>query len=89
MKKPPMRMCAACREKREKREMLRFVRTADGIVVADETGRLNGRGAYLCRRAECMKRAIKARALDRALECAVDKAMLENLAVKYASEQAV
>ena len=86
MKKPPMRMCAACREKREKRELLRFVRTAEG-VLPDETGRVNGRGAYLCKAEACMRRAIKIRALDRALETLVDKAMLEALAARYANAQ--
>ncbi|MCL2672213.1 MAG: YlxR family protein [Clostridiales bacterium] len=83
MKKPPMRMCAACREKREKRELLRFVRTAEGTILPDETGRVNGRGAYLCKQSACMRKAIKIRALDRALECPVDKTMLEQLAEKY------
>lgn len=87
MKKAPMRMCAACREKREKREMLRFVRTAEGTVLPDESGRTGGRGAYLCKQTACMRKAIKIRALDRALECPIDKSILEALAEKYENEQ--
>ena len=51
MKKVPMRMCVACREMKPKKELIRVVRTPEGEIVADETGRKNGRGAYLCRSA--------------------------------------
>ena len=68
MKKVPMRMCVACREMKPKKELIRVVRTPEGEVVADETGRKNGRGAYLCRAEACFNRAVKTRALERALE---------------------
>ena len=68
MKKVPMRMCVACREMKPKKELLRVVRTPEGEIVADETGRKNGRGAYLCRSEACFNKAVKTRALDRALE---------------------
>jgi len=53
---------------RPKKELLRVVRTTEGDLRLDETGRQNGRGAYLCRDADCLKRALKIRALERALE---------------------
>lgn len=63
-----MRMCVACREMKPKRELIRVVRTPEGEIVADETGRKNGRGAYLCRAEACLGKAVKTRALERALE---------------------
>ena len=68
MKKVPMRMCVACREMKPKKELIRVVRTPEGEIVADETGRKNGRGAYLCRSEACFNKAVKTRALERALE---------------------
>ena len=63
-----MRMCVACREMKPKKELIRVVRTPEGEIVADETGRKNGRGAYLCRAEACFNKAVKTRALERALE---------------------
>ena len=63
-----MRMCVACREMKPKKELIRVVRTPEGEIVADETGRKNGRGAYLCRAEACFNKAVKTRALVRALE---------------------
>ena len=80
MKKIPMRMCVACREMRAKKDLMRVVRTENGLVP-DKTGKLNGRGAYLCRSAACLAKALKTRALERALEAPVTdelKATLES-----------
>ena len=63
-----MRMCVACREMKLKKELIRVVRTPEGQVIADLTGRKNGRGAYLCRSEACLNKAVKTRALERALE---------------------
>ena len=68
-KKVPMRMCVGCREMKPKRELLRVVRGPEGDISFDLTGRKPGRGAYVCRSAECLKRAIKQRQLERAFEC--------------------
>ena len=67
-KKIPMRMCVACRTMRPKKELVRIVRTPEGEVLADTTGRMNGRGAYVCRDPECLKKAIKIRALETKVE---------------------
>lgn len=79
MKKVPMRMCVACREMKPKKELIRVVRTPEGEIVADETGRKNGRGAYLCRSETCLNKALKIRALDRALEQPLTEAAVDAL----------
>ena len=67
IRKKPQRMCMACREMRDKRQLLRVVRTPQGQLELDRGGRLAGRGAYLCCEAECWKRALKSHAIERAL----------------------
>ena len=66
-KHTPVRMCAICRDKTSKRALTRVVRGADGIQI-DPTGKLNGRGAYLCDRPECWQRAMKSDVLAKALK---------------------
>ena len=63
----PVRTCVGCRESRPKRDLVRVVRLADDGIVVDETGKRNGRGAYLCRRRPCWQRALDRGALGRAL----------------------
>ena len=70
-KKVPMRMCVGCREMKPKKELLRVVKSPEGDVSIDTTGRKPGRGAYVCFSADCMKRAIKQKQLERAFECAL------------------
>ncbi len=74
-----MRMCVACREMKPKKELIRVVRTPEGEIIADETGRKNGRGAYLCRSEACLNKALKIRALDRALEQPLSEAAVDAL----------
>lgn len=77
----PLRTCSGCRQQHPKREMVRVVRLEDGAVVMDETGRRNGRGAYLCRRPECWQRALRTGSLAHALKIPAispsDRAALE------------
>ena len=68
-KKIPMRQCAACREKKEKYALARVVRTPSGEVLYDAKGKVSGRGAYICKDLKCLEKAVKSRALARALEC--------------------
>lgn len=65
-KKNPMRQCVGCREMKEKRELIRVVKSPAGEVSLDFKGKKPGRGAYLCANPECLKRARKSRALERA-----------------------
>lgn len=70
----PQRTCIGCRQTKPKRELLRLVRTAEGSVVVDETGKRAGRGAYLCKQASCWLTALKRQGLDRALRTELDEA---------------
>ena len=64
----PQRTCVACRTVRPKRELIRIVRTAEGAVLLDDTGKYSGRGAYLCRRRGCWEAALTQQRLERALQ---------------------
>jgi predicted RNA-binding protein YlxR (DUF448 family) len=79
-KKAPMRMCVACQTMRPKKELVRIVARTEGTVVLDTTGRLAGRGAYLCRSRACLAKAVKERRLERALKMAVPRDMLDGMA---------
>ena len=70
-KKIPQRQCMGCRERKPKREMIRVVRGTDGVVSLDFGGKMNGRGAYICPDMECLKKAIRSKALDRSLEVTI------------------
>ena len=67
-KKIPMRMCVGCREMKPKKELIRVVRSPEGVVSMDPVGKKPGRGAYVCRSEACLKRAIKQKQLERQLE---------------------
>jgi len=64
----PLRTCIACRQSKDKRELIRLVRTPEGKLVVDETGKQNGRGAYLCRQQACWKTALQGNQVSRALK---------------------
>lgn len=69
----PLRMCAGCRERAPKKELIRVVRTPDGGLLLDARDKAPGRGAYICRKAECLKKAKKSRALERALNISISE----------------
>ena len=79
-RKIPMRMCVGCREMKPKVELMRVVKPQDGECSIDRTGKAAGRGAYVCENAECLKKAQKTRALERALEAKIEDAVFEQLA---------
>ena len=78
-RKIPMRMCVGCREMKEKRELIRIVRTPEGETLIDPTGKKSGRGAYVCRSSECLKRAIRQNQLERQLQVSLTEAVNEAL----------
>jgi len=77
-KKIPMRSCVVTKEKLEKRELLRIVRTPEGTVVADITGKVNGRGAYLKKDIEVINKAEKTRILEKILGVAINSNVYED-----------
>ena len=76
----PQRQCMGCRERKAKRELIRVVRGTDGVVSLDFGGKMNGRGAYICPDAECLKKAIRSKALDRSLEVTIPEEVYDRLA---------
>ena len=70
-KKQPLRMCAVCRVMKEKKDLVRVVRKADGSVFADSTGKAAGRGVYVCTDAACAQKLVKQKALNRAFKCEI------------------
>ena len=78
-KKIPMRQCIGCGEMKSKKEMMRVLKTAEGIICLDVTGKKNGRGAYICPSLECLKKAGKNRGLERSLKTAVPGDILDTL----------
>ncbi len=78
-KKVPFRMCIGCREMKPKAELHRIVKKPDGEIVIDKTNKLSGRGAYICKNGECLKKAEKSNALARAFSVNIDKEIYSQL----------
>ncbi|WP_443594763.1 RNase P modulator RnpM [Agathobacter sp.] len=78
-KKIPMRKCVGCQEMNEKKSLIRVVKTAGGDIILDDTGKKNGRGAYICKSLECLKKAKKTKALERSLGVSVSEQVYEEL----------
>mgnify|MGYP000985137371 CR=1 FL=1 len=78
-KKIPMRMCVGCREMKPKKELIRVVRSPEGEISIDLKGKKSGRGAYVCYDASCLKRALKQKQLDRALEVTITEDIAQTL----------
>lgn len=81
-RKTPERMCVACREMRDKRSLIRIVKTPEQEVKIDLTGKANGRGAYLCKTEECINLALKKKQLERALNIAIPENVFSELLEK-------
>ena len=79
-KKIPMRQCIGCGEMFPKRDLIRVVRPKEGDITLDFTGKLAGRGAYLCKSAECLRLAQKTRRLERSFSCKVEPEVYEVMA---------
>ena len=78
-KKIPQRQCMGCRERKEKRELIRVVRGPEGGVSLDFRGKAPGRGAYICPEMACLKKAIRSKALDRSLEVTIPEEIYARL----------
>ena len=78
-KKIPQRQCMGCRERKAKKELIRVVRGTDGSVTLDFSGKAAGRGAYICPDPECLKKARKAKSLERSLEVPIPEEVYDRL----------
>lgn len=87
-KKIPLRQCLGCREMKPKRELIRVVRAPEGEISLDFKGRKSGRGAYVCPNGECLKRARKARALERAFSAQIPEEVYDALEQQMADAPA-
>ena len=79
VKKVPMRKCIGCQEMKNKKEMMRVLKTPEGEIVIDLTGRKNGRGAYLCFSKECLEKSMKNKGLERSLKTTIPASVYEKL----------
>ena len=73
MKKIPLRRCLGCYESKPKSELYRIVKTKEGEIVLDKTGKLNGRGAYICKSKACLEKAIKAKRIEKEFETKISE----------------
>lgn len=79
VKKIPERMCIGCQEMKPKKTLIRVVRTPEGTIEIDYTGKRSGRGAYICRSKDCLDKALKGKRLDKALKHAITQDIKEGL----------
>ena len=79
VRKIPLRTCVVTKEKLPKQELLRIVRTPEGNVMIDESGKMNGRGAYIKRDVQVLEQARKIKVLERHLECSIDDSVYEEI----------
>ena len=87
-KKIPMRQCVGCREMKSKKELIRVVKSPEGAISLDFRGKAPGRGAYVCKSAECLAKAVKTHALERQLECSVSEEVFSQLSAQLTGEDA-
>ena len=81
--KVPMRQCTGCREMKNKKEIMRVLKTGEGEILLDTTGRKNGRGAYLCYSLECLEKARKNKGLERSLKTEIPQEVYERLEKEF------
>ena len=86
-KKNPERQCVGCREKREKRDLIRVLRSPEGEISIDFTGKKSGRGAYICHSSACLKKAKKSGALARQLNCEISVEIYAELEKEIALDE--
>lgn len=78
-KKNPMRMCLGCNEMKPKKELIRVVKSKEGDISLDLTGKKSGRGAYICRNKECFSKARKAKRFERAFSCKIESDVFDKM----------
>lgn len=85
-KKIPMRQCIGCGEMKSKKELIRIIKTPEGEIVLDKTGRANGRGAYICNDVECFKKARKNKGLERSFKQSINAEIYDALEKEFTKE---
>ncbi|MEG0178646.1 MAG: YlxR family protein [Oscillospiraceae bacterium] len=88
IKKIPLRRCNGCNESKPKKELVRVVKSPDGEISLDLIGKKAGRGAYVCKNAACLAKAIKSRRIERALECAIPDEIYEAMNLEISKAEA-
>ncbi|MBQ2000558.1 MAG: YlxR family protein [Clostridia bacterium] len=86
-RKQPMRMCTGCGEMKEKRELIRVVKSSDGEISLDKTGKKNGRGAYICHDAACLKKARKNKRIERAFEVTIPDEIYDRMEEEIGADE--
>lgn len=86
-KKIPMRMCLGCGEMKPKRELVRVVKSKEGEISLDLMGRKAGRGAYICKDTECLRKARKARRFEKSFECRIDDSVYDSMEAELDEEE--
>ena len=79
MKKIPQRTCMGCNEKKNKTDLIRIVKNSNGEINIDRTGKMQGRGAYICDDISCLEKAIKSKRIERVFESTIENEIYENL----------
>ena len=87
VRKIPQRKCGGCSTSKDKKELIRVVKNAEGEISVDLTGKKNGRGAYICHSEECLRMAIKAKRLERAFECQISDEIYERLLQEIGTDE--
>ena len=85
--KIPMRQCTGCREMKSKKEMIRVLKTTEDEIVLDTTGKKNGRGAYICRDVECLKKARKAKRIEKSFLCRIPDEVYDKMAEELKNDE--
>lgn len=84
-RKIPMRKCTGCQEMKEKKSLIRIVKNENSFSI-DFTGKVNGRGAYICKNKDCLEKSIKTKGLERSFKCKIDSEIYENLRKEFENE---
>lgn len=79
MKKLPQRTCIGCNTQKDKKELIRIVKNKEGEIFVDKTGKLPGRGAYICDNIDCLEKAIKSKRLEKSFEMKIENVIYEEL----------
>ncbi|MDE6208319.1 MAG: YlxR family protein [Lachnospiraceae bacterium] len=86
IKKIPMRKCTGCGELKPKKELIRVIKNGNSEVMLDLTGKMNGRGAYVCRSMECLTKAVRTKAIERSLQISISQEVYDKLKAELDNE---